>query len=416
MNKRVRLTSRKAADGSIPYPGNVNQPGRTDPAWDQYHTFEQQINHELPDMRTEWKDDSRDDIGFGVPEANPPTVASVRVAANKAVRIAVLLLGEKVSDGVIEAQARDLMALNGEAMDRTLDRFAQTQKLYAEDAEEEKPTEEKKASAELADKGGVPPAISLKETEIKSEDKKEEDKPAEVKAEDKKEEDKPAEVKAEDKKPMPDFIKEKIEEKKEKEDKKAADEEKKEDKVEARLAKLEGMIASIAAAVTAPKKAEDKKDEKKEEVKAADEKKDEKPAEVKADDKKDEKKEEVKAADEKKDEKPAEVKADDEEKTEEKEASVVKAGPNEMDIELTGSMDDALPPDPVADAQLASLFDGGLTAAEGEEKDDAEKTAKSKKAGIKKLGGQPKVAAQSTAQVDIGSIWQSAPDVSEVFK
>ena len=63
---------------------------------DEYHTFEQQVNHELPDMRHEWKDDERDDIGFGVAEPwgespKVPTVASVRVAANKAVRIAVLL-------------------------------------------------------------------------------------------------------------------------------------------------------------------------------------------------------------------------------------------------------------------------------------------------------------------------------------
>jgi len=80
-------------------------------------------------------------------------------------------------------------------------------------------------------------------------------------------------------------------------------------------------------------------------------------------------------------------------------------------------MDDALPPDPEADAQLASLFDDGVTAAEDEEdKDDAEKKAKAKKAGIKKLGGQPKVAAQSDGPADISSIWESAPDVSEVFK
>ena len=134
---RVRLTQRNAADMSIPYPGNVNQPDRKDPSFDQYHTFEQQVNHELPDMRHEWKDNPRDDVGFGVPDATPPTVASVRIAANKAVRIAVLLLGEKVEDEVVEAQARDLMAMSGDAMDRTLSRFADTQKLYAEDKEED---------------------------------------------------------------------------------------------------------------------------------------------------------------------------------------------------------------------------------------------------------------------------------------
>jgi hypothetical protein len=383
-------------------------------------------------MRTEWKDDSRDEIGFGIPEANPPTVASVRIAANKAVRMAVLLLGEKVSDSVIEAQARDFMALNGEAMDRTLDRFAKTQKLYADadedaddaeeveakskkSADEKEEKEEKTASAALADKGSaVPPAISTKETEVKAEDKKEEEKPAEVKAEDKKEEEKPVEAKAEVK-----AVEVKAEEKKE------------EDKVEARLAKLEGMIASIAAAVAPKVAAEEKKmpdfiqkkiDEKaeKDEKKAADEK-EEKKEEVKAADEKEEKKEEVKAADatdDKAEEKEASAKKSDDDADEDdaKEASVRKVGQNEMDIELTSSMDDALPEDPAADAQLASLFDDGVTAADEEEKDE-DKKAKSKKAGIKKLGGQPKVAAQVGAgQADISSIWQSAPDVSELFK
>ncbi len=386
MSNRVRLTRRQAADGSIPYPGNVNQPGRTDPAWDQYHTFEQTVNHELPDMRTEWKNDSRDDIGFGIPEANPPTVASVRVAANKAVRIAVLLLGEKVSDSVIEAQARDLMTLGGEAMDRTLDRFAKTQSLYkadddcdADDRAVEAKTEVK-ASAELADKGKAVPEA------IKSEEKVEE-KPAEVKPEEKPVEAK-TEVKAEEKK-MPDFIQEKIDEKKEKEEKKAADEVKEDDKVEARLAKLEGMIASLLTATTKTVKAEEKVEEKKEEVKAAEEVKEEKVEAKKSSDDAD---------------------ADDE-------VVARKAGPNEMDIELTSSMDDAIPADPAADAQLASLFADGMSASDDEDKDDAEKTAKSKKAGIKKLGGQPKVAAQQGAgQADISSIWESAPDVSEVFR
>ena len=67
---RIRITARnqRAAD-QTPYPGNVNQPDRKDPAWDQYHTFEQTVNHELPDMRHQWQDDSRDEIGYGIPEA-----------------------------------------------------------------------------------------------------------------------------------------------------------------------------------------------------------------------------------------------------------------------------------------------------------------------------------------------------------
>ena len=122
------------------------------------------MNHELPDLRHEWEDDERDDIGFGIPEpwgSNPevPTVASVRMAANKAVKIAVLLLGEKVDDKTIEEQARDFMSLSREAMDRTLARFAATQKLYAEDEGDEGEQKEadddgaaeKEASKDLAE-------------------------------------------------------------------------------------------------------------------------------------------------------------------------------------------------------------------------------------------------------------------------
>ena len=144
---RTRLTARnRASAGQEAYPGNVNQPDRTDPEMDQYHTFEQKVNHELPDMRHDWQTDEHDEIGFGVTEpwGKSPTVASVRVAANKAVRIAVLLLGEKVEDEVIEKQANDFMAMGHQAMDNTLARFADTQTLYA--SEDDEDDEEKTAS------------------------------------------------------------------------------------------------------------------------------------------------------------------------------------------------------------------------------------------------------------------------------
>ena len=390
---RVRLTHRRqSADMSVPYPGNVNQPDRRDPDWEQYHTFEQTVNHELPDMRHEWKDDSRDDIGFGIPEANPPTVASVRVAANKAVRVAVLLLGEKVDDDVIEAQARDFMSLSQEAMDRTLDRFAKSQALYADDDDdkEEKKEEDKKASKELADKASEVPApvkAPEKADEKKAEDKadeKKEEKKAEDKAEEKKEE-KKAEDKADEKKAEDKADEKKDEEKKEAKSKKSDDEdeaeEKKDDKKDA-----------------SSKKSEDKK-EMPEFIK-------EKIEESKKDKKADEDEEEK---DEDKSKK-ADDDDDEEEKDEKKEAKV--ASPNELNIELTGAADEEVEPDAEADAQLASLFDDGLMAKQEEQP----KAASSKKAGIKKLGGQPKVAAEDAAPVDISSIWDSAPDVSQLFK
>ena len=214
---RVRLTSnsRSAAD-QTPYPGNVNQ-DRKDPSHDQYHTFEQKVNHELPDMRHQWQDDSRDDIGFGVPEAwgKSPTVASVRVAANKAVRVAMLLLGEKVADDVVEAQAHDFMAMGPQAMDRTLQRFADTQALYAADDEKV----EDKADEKVEDKAD----------EKKAADEKVEDK-ADEKVEDKADEKKAADV--------PDFIKEKKDEKKDdekKDEKKASDTKDDDEKVDEKV-------------------------------------------------------------------------------------------------------------------------------------------------------------------------------------
>ena len=339
MSTRIRLTARgRSAADQTPYPGNVNQPDRSDPAWDEYHTFEQRVNHELPDMRHDWQNDGRDDIGFGIPEAwgKQPTVASLRVAANKAIRVAVLLLGDKVGEEIIEAQARDLMAMGPKAMDRTMQRFAETQKLYA--ADEADKVEEKVEDKKAADE--------------KVEDKKEDA----VKASDLKALVASAVAEA-FKAALPDFIQKKVDEKKDKEDDKKA-------------------------------------------AVAADEK----------DDKVVEKVEDKKAADV--------VDEDDKvvEKVEDKKASATKTGMNEFDIELTGAMEDEVAPDAEADERLASLFDNDGLAAAATAGNSTHKVEASQKSGIKKLGGQPRVASAEGAGVDISSIWQSAPDVSEAFK
>jgi len=136
---RVRLTarSRKAVEDKIPYPGNVNQEDRKFKERDQYHTFEHTVNHELPDTRDEWKDNPRDDIGFGIPK-----VAKIYASAQKAVRLAVLFLGDKCGDDVIESQARDFMRLGSARIDKALDRFATTEELYAAVNEDEAPEED----------------------------------------------------------------------------------------------------------------------------------------------------------------------------------------------------------------------------------------------------------------------------------
>jgi len=122
---RERLTRRKAVEDNIPYPGTVNQSDRKFKKRDQYDTFEQTVNHELPDMRTEWKDNPRDEIGFGIPK-----VAKIYATAQKAVRLAVLFLGDKVDDKSIEAQAREFMRLGTARIDSALKRFAESENLY----------------------------------------------------------------------------------------------------------------------------------------------------------------------------------------------------------------------------------------------------------------------------------------------
>jgi len=158
---RVRLTDprrsasrgRRAVEDDTPYPGSVNQPDRQFKRRDQYDMDWETTNHPYPDMRHEWQDDARDEIGFGIPEGNPPTVASVRVAASKAVRAAVLLLGEKVDDEVIEAQARDFMAMSPEGLDRTLQRFIDSQELYvAQDDEDDDDEGDEDETVEASDK------------------------------------------------------------------------------------------------------------------------------------------------------------------------------------------------------------------------------------------------------------------------
>lgn len=425
MSSRVRLTARgRSAADQTPYPGNVNQPDRKDPAWDQYHTFEQRVNHELPDMRHEWQNDSRDDIGFGVPEAwgKQPTVAAIRVAANKAIRVAILLLGDKVGDECIEAQARDLMAMGPKAMDRTMQRFAETQAAYeaAEDKADEKKDEEKKAADDKVedkkeDKAEEKKAATESEFKPKIEKPGSEEQPK-VAAEDKKDE------KVEDKKAAD----AKVEDAKKDEEKKAAD--------------LRAMVvAAVSEAMKAAlpdfiqkkvdEKKEDKKDDAKESKKSADEsadKKDDKKscAAAESDKKDDAKADEKKAADatDKKDDAKVEDKkaADESEKKDDeaadKKASAPKVGMNEFDIELTGAMEDEVAPDAEADERLASLFDNDGLAATAAAGNSTRKVEASQKSGIKKLGGQPRVASADGGGVDISSIWQTAPDVSEAFK
>lgn len=136
---RVRLTkrNRKAVEDKILYPGTVNQDDRKFKKQDQYHTFKHSINHETPDMRSEWKDNPRDEIGFGVPK-----VAKIYAAAQQAVRLAVLFLGDKCDQKTIEAQARDFMRMGSARLATALKRFKATEELYESQDQNEAPAVE----------------------------------------------------------------------------------------------------------------------------------------------------------------------------------------------------------------------------------------------------------------------------------
>jgi hypothetical protein len=424
MADRVRLTDprrasrdRSAVEDNTPYPGTVNQPERQFKKRDQYDIDWETINHPYPDMRTEWKNDSRDEIGFGIPEANGPTVASVRVAASKAVRAAVLMLGEKVTDEVIEAQARDFMSIGPDALDRTLERFVGSQELYvAEDddkddkKEDDKDDEDgKEASAALADKmSAVPPTIKepTKAEEVVAEESTVTE---EIVAE-------AAPVAAEE------IVSEEI-----------TAEEAHEAAVRVQVDKIraERAAAAVAAeelAIVAEAEARLSAEAEIESKTSADEKEDDK------DEKKDEDKKEA-SADEKEDDKEDKKEASAPETTPEATPVVAEAapvvaeaapvvaevapvlaetrltGPNEMDIELTSASSLDMTDEMDADPRLSSLFEDPDVAAA------AALQTQPRKAGIKELGGQPRaMTASDGGGADLGSIWESAPDVSGVFR
>jgi hypothetical protein len=396
--KRVRLTDPRRAsrgrraveDPSIPYPGTVNQPDRTFKRRDQYNIDWETVNHPYPDMRTEWKNNPRDEIGFGIPDASGPTVASVKVAASKAVRMAVLLLGEKVADDVIEDQARDLMAIGPDAMDRSLERFVESQELYvAEDKEDDKEEDGKEASAALADKNSAVPAAIAEPKKAEDDDDDEERREAAIRA-------KVDEIRTE------------------------------------RAAAAQAEEEAIVAEATARLDAEDKKDDgesKGDESKSDLDYEGDKKAADDGESKGDESKSDLDYEGDKK----AADDEDDDDDEDGKEASapapapeaiqIVEelapaplTGPNEMDIELTSasSMDD-IEPDPEADARLAQCFEDESIPKEGAEAVEAQPRVA--KTGIKELGGQPR--AMTAGQGDapnLSQIWETAPDLTSLFR
>lgn len=375
--QRKRLTRRNAADDKTAYPGSVNQT-RQDPDRAKYHTFEHTVNHELPDMRHEWKNDQRNDIGFGI-----PTVASIRSAASKAVKLAVLLLGDKVAEHVIEAQARSFMKLGPKALNASLLRFAESETLYAgEEVEEEVKAADEEVKEPVAKAPVAAVAKKAEQTDACTADQNAPN-PAVP--------DQPViSKKAEDVPVVP---------------------------------------APVAAAVVAPvvpeakpatkpvaavaKKAEDEKVE--EEVKASDD--EDVAEEIEAMDELlagDDEEEEVEASDDDEEEMEA---SDDEEEVKAPVAKQSKVA--ELDVQMSGDEMDETEMSAEDEKALASLY-ADDEMADDEEKPVAKKTASKgvqAKKGVKKLGGQPKIAASNvTASDSLDNLWQSAPDVSKIFE
>ena len=155
---RIRLTKRLAsaskkivaesqADGI--FPGDIGNEERKKNyrKVDEYHTFEQTVNHELPDMRHDWQDNPRDEVGMGIPKKATKTM--IVNAATNATKLAYFLLGEKASDQLIEQQARDFMRLGSVRLEAAINRFAETTDLH--DEEEEAPAEVEAAEEEVVE-------------------------------------------------------------------------------------------------------------------------------------------------------------------------------------------------------------------------------------------------------------------------
>jgi len=324
---RVRLTRRKRrAAEAEPYPGMVGQPDRTFEPMDEYNSEAyKQKGWYYPDDSDDWKNEERNEIGVGIPREdgeragdNNPVVRKahiqrIRQAAGKAVKLAVLLLGDKSPEEVVEAQARDFMRLGDKGLDEALKRYAETETLYAE-SEEKKEEDEAKGEEEAA---------KTVQEEVEEDAKK--------KAEDD-EEEAPAEAK---------------------------------------------------------KKSEEDEDEAKK----------------------------------------AEDGGDQNAEANNNESIGVPAKAGELDIEMVAVEAEAAA-DPEADSLLTKLYAEDEEDDADEEACDLKKKKKSeddedddddededegakKKAGVQTLGGQPKVAASEN--IDLGGLWNSAPDVSDVF-
>jgi chemotaxis protein histidine kinase CheA len=143
------------ADGL--FPGDVGNMERSKNYrdMDKYHTFEQSVNYELPDMRHEWKEDKRDENNIPVPK-----VAELYAAAQNAIKLSMMFLGDNAPQKMVQAQARDFMKLGNSRLVASINRWIETEE--DETVEEPAATEE---TVEVPAPEAVPAPAVADETE-----------------------------------------------------------------------------------------------------------------------------------------------------------------------------------------------------------------------------------------------------------
>ena len=136
MSDRIRLTQRQAARNVKADAATPETPidlGKERPyrKIDKYHKFEPKLNHWIPDMRHEWKDNPREESGHGIPKN-----VKIYNAAKKATKLASVLLGKNASDEELLAQAQAFMRMGDRALTASLKRVAGCEECEAPKTEE----------------------------------------------------------------------------------------------------------------------------------------------------------------------------------------------------------------------------------------------------------------------------------------
>ena len=141
--EQERLALEKSKTPSPTDVGNEDRIDNKENRTDKYDNSKEWEKTETPDMSNGWKKDKREDNGL------PTLVAAekkARIASGLAVKLAVCLLGEKVSEEVLQHQAEAFLAMNVDSLKASLNRFAESENLYSDEKEKnEKKEEEEKA-------------------------------------------------------------------------------------------------------------------------------------------------------------------------------------------------------------------------------------------------------------------------------